>query len=92
MTETTSSASALPPAPKPRLVLRLRELMAENKIRSVSALHRILISKQVTVSHSQLLRIVDNKADHWKVEFLSAFIEIFNCSEHDLFKIEYVEA
>lgn len=75
-----------------RVVLRLRELMAEHKIRSVSALHRILISKKVTVSHSQLLRIVDNKADHWKVEFLSAFIEVFQCSESELFKIErYVE-
>ncbi|MFZ6757612.1 helix-turn-helix domain-containing protein [Undibacterium sp. Ji50W] len=75
-----------------RVVLRLRELMAEHKIRSVSALHRILISKKVTVSHSQLLRIVDNKADHWKVEFLSAFIEVFQCSESELFKIErYIE-
>ncbi|MFZ6654821.1 helix-turn-helix domain-containing protein [Undibacterium sp. TJN19] len=76
-----------------RVVLRLRELMAEHKIRSVSALHRILISRKVTVSHSQLLRIVDNKADHWKVEFLAAFIEVFNCSESELFKIErYTEA
>jgi hypothetical protein len=71
-----------------RVVLRLRELMAEHKIRSVSALHRILISRKVTVSHSQLLRIVDNKADHWKVEFLAAFIDVFNCNESALFKIE----
>lgn len=70
--------------------LRLRELMVENKIRSVSALHRLLIARRVTVSHSQLLRIVDNKAEHWKVEFIEAFAELFNCSVQELFRFESV--
>ncbi|MBI3727448.1 MAG: helix-turn-helix transcriptional regulator [Burkholderiales bacterium] len=70
--------------------LRIRELMVENKIRSVSALHRLLIARRVTVSHSQLLRIVDNKAEHWKVEFIEAFAELFNCSVQELFRFESV--
>ena len=72
--------------------LRIRELMVEHKIRSVSALHRLLIARRVTVSHSQLLRIVDNKAEHWKVEFIEAFAELFNCSVQDLFRFEKLAA
>ena len=93
-TITTSPISQTPiqspsqPHQSVRVVLRLRELMAEKNIRSVSALHRILIEKRVTVSHSQLLRIVDNRADHWKVDFLSAFLDIFNCEVGQLFKTE----
>ncbi len=71
--------------------LRINELMAENGIRSVAALHRLLIAKQVPVSHSQLLRIVDNRADHWKVEFIAAFIDIFACQISDLFKVEILD-
>lgn len=81
------------PAPEvqTKVKLRINELMAENGIRSVAALHRLLIAKQVPVSHSQLLRIVDNRADHWKVEFIAAFIEIFECQISDLFKVDKVE-
>ncbi|MFZ6756078.1 helix-turn-helix domain-containing protein [Undibacterium sp. Ji50W] len=79
------------PQQRVKAEMRIRELMAENKIRSVSALHRLLIAKRVTVSHSQLLRIVDNKAEHWKVEFIEAFAELFNCSVQQLFKFELVK-
>ena len=79
-----------PPEIQTKVKLRINELMAENGIRSVAALHRLLISKQVPVSHSQLLRIVDNRADHWKVEFIAAFIDIFECEISDLFKVEVV--
>ena len=78
------------PGHKIKAELRIRELMVENKIRSVSALHRLLIGRRVTVSHSQLLRIVDNKAEHWKVEFIEAFAELFNCSVQQLFRFEQV--
>lgn len=84
-------SSALPasaPAIQTRVRLRINELMAEKGIRSVAALHRLLLSKQVPVSHSQLLRIVDNRADHWKVEFIAAFLDIFQCQISDLFKVE----
>lgn len=72
---------------RPRIKLRINELMAIHGIRSVAVLHRILIEKKVAVSHSQLLRIVDNRADHWKVDFLSAFMEIFKCEVGQLFKV-----
>lgn len=72
---------------RPKIKLRINELMAINGIRSVAVLHRMLIERKVAVSHSQLLRIVDNRADHWKVEFLSAFMEIFHCEAGDLFKV-----
>lgn len=71
-----------------RVRLRIHELMAEKGIRSVAALHRILLSKHVPVSHSQLLRIVDNRAESWKVEFIAAFLDIFQCNISDLFKVE----
>jgi uncharacterized protein YoaH (UPF0181 family) len=76
------------PETQTKVRLRINELMAENGIRSVAALHRLLIAKQIPVSHSQLLRIVDNRADHWKVEFIAAFIDIFKCNISDLFKVE----
>ncbi len=87
-TETPNSSA---PHQRIKAEMRIRELMAENKIRSVSALHRLLIAKRVTVSHSQLLRIVDNKAEHWKVEFIEAFAELFNCSVQQLFRFELVK-
>lgn len=74
--------------PRPRVALRIYELMAENNIRSVAALHRMLIEKKIAVSHSQLLRIVDNRADHLKMDFLSVFLEIFKCDVGQLFKTE----
>jgi uncharacterized protein YoaH (UPF0181 family) len=76
------------PETQTKVRLRINELMAENGIRSVAALHRLLIARQIPVSHSQLLRIVDNRADHWKVEFIAAFIDIFKCNISDLFKVE----
>lgn len=67
---------------------RIYELMAEQGIKSVAALHRKLIEMRVPVSHSQLLRIVDNRADHWKVQYINAFVDIFDCEVADLFKVE----
>ncbi|WMW81338.1 helix-turn-helix transcriptional regulator [Undibacterium cyanobacteriorum] len=67
---------------------RIYELMAERGIKSVAALHRKLIEMRVPVSHSQLLRIVDNRADHWKVQYINAFVDIFECQVADLFKLE----
>jgi hypothetical protein len=73
--------------PRPMVALRIYELMAENNIRSVAALHRILVAKKFTISHSQLLRIVDNRADHLKMEVIGIFVNIFDCEVGKLFKI-----
>ncbi|MBI3229581.1 MAG: helix-turn-helix transcriptional regulator [Burkholderiales bacterium] len=90
-TSDSSRVAPVSPAGAIHVRLRIHELMAEKGIRSVAALHRILLSKHVAVSHSQLLRIVDNRAESWKVEFIAAFIEIFQCEISDLFKVEQVQ-
>lgn len=72
----------------PTISLRIPELMAAKGIRHVSTLHRLLISKKIKISHSQLLRIVDNRFDHINKEYLEAFLDIFQCSIADLFKVE----
>lgn len=81
-------STSLTTSSQPKVKLRINELMAERGIKSVAALHRMLLSKHVAVSHSQLSRIVDNRADHWKVEFIEIFLDIFQCQISDLFKVE----
>ncbi len=87
-TETTRSSETEGPQLTQNVKFRIYELMAENGIKSVAALHRKMIEMRVPVSHSQLLRIVDNRADHWKVQYINAFLDIFNCQVADLFKVE----
>lgn len=84
----TEAAVTLGPQLKTNVKFRIYELMAERGIKSVAALHRKLIERRVPVSHSQLLRIVDNRADHWKVQYINAFVDIFECQVADLFKLE----
>lgn len=86
----TGAATSTQISSQPKVKLRINELMAERGIKSVAALHRMLISKHVAVSHSQLSRIVDNRADHWKVEFIEIFLDIFQCHISDLFRVEVV--
>lgn len=86
--ETTSGGETEGPMLKNNVKFRIYELMAENGIKSVAALHRKMIEMRVPVSHSQLLRIVDNRADHWKVQYINAFLQIFDCQVADLFKVE----
>ena len=73
----------------PFVRLRIHELGHANNYRSVSAIHRKLISlggKTSDVSHSKLLRIANNTAGSLDVDVLSALAYIFNCSIKDLFE------
>lgn len=67
------------------IVLRVRVCMAERGIRSVAALHRLLIEAGVDISHPQLIRVVDNRAQHLNVALLNGFLKVFGCRVEELF-------
>lgn len=67
------------------IVLRVRVCMAERGIRSVAALHRLLIEAGVDISHPQLIRVVDNRALHLNVALLNGFLKVFGCRVDELF-------
>lgn len=64
--------------------LRIRQCMARRGIRSVAELHRMLIAIGVEISHPQLIRIVDNKAQHWSVPVLNGLLVVLACTTADL--------
>jgi len=71
--------------PNRGIVLRVRVCMAERGIRSVAALHRLLIEAGVDISHPQLIRVVDNRAQHLSVALLNGFLKVFGCGVEELF-------
>jgi DNA-binding Xre family transcriptional regulator len=66
------------------IILRVRVCMAERGIRSVAALHRMLIEAGVEISHPQLLRVVDNRAQHLNVALLNGLLKVLSCRVEDL--------
>lgn len=66
------------------IILRVRICMAERGIRSVAALHRMLIDAGVDISHPQLLRVVDNRAQHLNVALLNGLLNVLSCRVEDL--------
>jgi len=72
-------------APSERsIVLRVRVCMAERGIRSVAALHRMLIDAGVEISHPQLIRLVDNRAQHLNVAVLNGLLKVLGCRVDEL--------
>ncbi len=82
------SEKTLSPVAERGIVLRVRVCMAERGIRSVAALHRLLIEAGVDISHPQLIRVVDNRAQHLNVALLNGFLKVFGCRVEDLFAEE----
>lgn len=74
------------PLPKRMLQLRIHILMAEQNIRSVAELHRRLISEGVEISHPQLWRVVENRANTLSIPLLNALLNLFNCEVDKLFE------
>jgi hypothetical protein len=72
-------------SPERSIILRVRVCMAERGIRSVAALHRLLIDAGVNISHPQLLRVVDNRAQHLNVALLNGLLKVLGCRVEDLF-------
>ncbi len=60
--------------------------MAEHEIRSVSELVRRLDQIGVSISISQLGRLIDGKATHWNQEVLEGLMEVFDCELADLLR------
>jgi DNA-binding Xre family transcriptional regulator len=75
-----------------QIVLRVREIMASRGIRSVSELHRRLISNGVEISNAQLLRICDNRGDRVNMPVLNGLLNLLECSVHDLFGEQIVDS
>jgi hypothetical protein len=67
------------------IMLRVRVCMAERGIRSVAALHRLLIEAGVEISHPQLIRVVDNRAQHLNVALLNGLLKVLGCRVDELF-------
>jgi hypothetical protein len=74
--------------PSRKLVLRVRHCMANRGIRTVAALHRMLIDIGCQISHPQLIRVIDNKADRLNVNVLNGLLAVLQCGVDELFGIE----
>lgn len=67
-----------------KLVWRVRVTMAEHEIRSVSELVRRLEQVGVSISVSQLGRLIDGKTTHWNQEVIEGLMEVFDCELSEL--------
>jgi hypothetical protein len=70
-----------------RLQWRARVVMAERGIRSVSALSRKLHTLGVSISESQLGRIIDGKSSHFNSAVVGALLTVLDCPLTDLFTV-----
>ena len=69
---------------------RLRILMAENKIRSISELYRRLDQSNLYISRQTLQRITqDEGVNKMNFDTILKLMKFFNCSLTDLFEIDW---
>jgi len=76
----------LHPKPRRTVTWRVRVLMAEQEVRSVSELVRRLEQVGVSISIAQLGRLIDGKANYWNQEVIEGLMEVFDCELSDLFR------
>lgn len=74
------------PQPRKHVVWRVRVLMAERNIRSVSELVRRLDDIGVAISIAQLGRMIDGKTQHWNQDVVEGLITILDCQIGDLWQ------
>lgn len=74
------------PQPRKRIVWRVRVLMAEQNIRSVSELVRRLDDIGVSISIAQLGRMIDGKTQHWSSDVVEGLITVLGCQIGDLWQ------
>ncbi|KAB2843639.1 MAG: helix-turn-helix transcriptional regulator [Burkholderiales bacterium] len=72
--------------PRRTVVWRVRVLMAERNIRSVSELVRRLEGIGVSISIAQLGRMIDGKTQHWSQDVVEGLITILECRVGDLWR------
>lgn len=69
-----------------KIIWRVRVLMAERNIRSVSELVRRLDEIGVSISNAQLGRMIDNKSAHWSQEVIEGLVTVLECHVSDLWR------
>lgn len=74
------------PKPRRKVVWRVRVMMAEREVRSVSELVRRLEKVGVSISIAQLGRLIDGKTSHWNQEVIEGMMEVFDCELSDLLR------
>lgn len=74
--------------PRRKVTWRVRVMMAEREIRSVSELVRRLEQVGVSISISQLGRLIDGKTQHWSQEVLEGLMLVLDCELSDLLRSE----
>lgn len=77
--------------PKPKrkkLAWRVRVVMAERGIRTVTALSRRLKEVGVDISISQLGRMIDGKTQLWNQEVIEGLMTVLECEIGDILTIE----
>ncbi|WP_368045636.1 helix-turn-helix domain-containing protein, partial [Escherichia coli] len=62
--------------------------MAKRGIKSIAELNRQLQEEGVEISHQQLSRVVDNKAQHLSVALLAGLIKVLRCRIDELFSVK----
>lgn len=72
--------------PRRAVVWRVRVLMAERNVRSVSELVRRMEEIGVSISIAQLGRLIDGKTQHWSQEVIEGLMTILECQVGDLWK------
>jgi hypothetical protein len=71
-----------------QLEWRARVVMAQQGIRSVTALTRKLKTVGVDISDSQLGRIIDGKSSHFNSTVVGALLTVLNCGLDDLLVVK----
>ncbi|MCL2872211.1 MAG: helix-turn-helix transcriptional regulator [Betaproteobacteria bacterium] len=74
------------PKPERRIIWRVRVMMAEREIRSVSELARRLEQAGVPISIAQLGRLIDGKASHWNQQVIEGLMKVFDCELSDILR------
>lgn len=71
---------------KKALVWRVRVVMAEKNVRSVTDLVRRLDEIGISISVSQLGRLIDGKTQHWSQDVIEGLMTVLDCSLSDLLR------
>jgi len=70
--------------PRPRLVWRLRQVMATRGMFQTTDLVPLLEARGVHLSRSQIHRVVTRQPDRLNLHLLAALCDILNCTATDL--------
>jgi DNA-binding Xre family transcriptional regulator len=78
------------PQPRRKILWRVRVIMAERGVRSVSELARRLDQASISISIAQLGRLIDGKTQLWNQEVIEGLLTVLDCELADLWRSETV--